>query len=112
MRNDIEMDITDECNEKFGEIDKFVIFDQHPEGVIKIKFKAPASAERCIEALNGRFYNGRQVDAGFWDGKTDYSKVKEDLETQMERIEEFGKWLEEEKESKESTPEKEEIINK
>lgn len=94
LRQDLELDIIEECNEKFGQVEKFQIFEQNPEGVIKIKFHTPAAAEKCINALNGRFYNERRIDAVYWDGKTDYNRVKEDMETQEKRIEEFGKWLE------------------
>jgi HIV Tat-specific factor 1 len=88
------LDIFEESQANFGEIDKFQIFEENPEGVIKIKFKSPTSAEKCIQALNGRFYNGKQIEAVYWDGKTDYSKISENSEIQNKRIEEFGKWLE------------------
>lgn len=94
FREDLEMDIIEEVENKFGEIDKFKIFDEHPEGVVKIKFKLPISAEKCIEGLNGRWYNGLKVEAAFWDGKTDYSKYNEDTQSQDKRIVEFGNWLE------------------
>jgi HIV Tat-specific factor 1 len=93
---DLELDIVDECN-SFGEIDKYQIFDENPDGVIKIKFKSPLAAEKCIETLNNRFYNGKQIEASYWDGKTDYNKIMEDVETQDKRIDEFGQWLEAEK---------------
>ena len=34
------------------------------------------------------------IEAFFWDGKTNFDKNKEDIDVQNERIEEFGRWLE------------------
>jgi HIV Tat-specific factor 1 len=93
LKQDLELDIMEECETNFGEIDKFQIFEEHPQGIIKIKFKTPSGAEKCIQALNGRFYNGKTVEVAYWDGKTDYSKVT-DKEIEEKRLEEFGKWLE------------------
>ena len=93
MKNDLELDIIEEC-ETYGEIQKFQIYEENPEGIIKIKFKIPKAAEDSISALNGRFYNGKQIEALYWDGKTDYSKVKDENESNEKRIDEFGKWLE------------------
>jgi hypothetical protein len=46
--------------------------------------------------FNGREYNGRVVKVFYWDGKTDYDKVKETEGEMKKRIEEFGEWLENE----------------
>lgn len=90
----MELDIIEECEEKFGKIERLRIFEDHINGIIKIKFYSPVSAEKCIESLNGRFYNGRTIEAFYWDGKTDYDKQNENLDLQNQRIEDFGKWLE------------------
>ena len=44
--------------------------------------------------MNGRFFDGRQLKAYFWDGKTDYRLVRETAEELNQRIDDFGKWLE------------------
>lgn len=90
----MELDIIEECEEKFGSIDKLKIYEEHIQGIIKIKFHSPVSAEKCIQGLNGRFYNGRTIEAFYWDGKTNYDKQNDNLDLQNQRIEEFGKWLE------------------
>lgn len=88
------MDIVEECELQFGKIDKFKIFQENEDGVIKIKFENSTSADKCIAGLNGRFYNTRVIEAFFWDGKINYDKNKENLDTEKLRIDEFGKWLE------------------
>ena len=70
------------------------IYEENEDGIIKIKFHSPISAEKCIQALNGRFYNMKNIEAFYWDGKTNYDKISEDPELQNKRIDEFGKWLE------------------
>ena len=85
---------------QYGKIEKFKIFEENEEGIIKIKFVNSASADKCIEGLNGRFYNKRIIEAFFWDGKINYDKTRENLDTENNRIEEFGKWLEIQDETK------------
>lgn len=94
LRQDLELDIIDECETNFGQVDKFMIFEEHPEGIVKIKFHTPTAAEKCITALHHRYYNSRLIEAFYWDGKTDYTKFNEDLQSQEKRIDEFGQWLE------------------
>ena len=67
--------------------------------------------------MNGRFYDGKTIECFYWDGKTDFKvkyfvkqKSKEDMEIQNKRIEEFGKWLEEDAEEQEQIINKEENI--
>jgi len=90
----LELDIIEECEEKFGKIDKLKIFDDHVEGIIKIKFVSPISADKCVECLSGRYYNARTIEAFYWDGNTNYDKQNENSEIENHRIDEFGKWLE------------------
>jgi len=73
----------------------------NPEGVVSVRFSVPADAKKCVEMMNGRYFDQRQLEAFFWDGKTDY-KVKETKEDMQRRLDEFGKWLEEQ--SDEDTP--------
>jgi HIV Tat-specific factor 1 len=94
LKQDLELDILEECEANFGQVDKFMIFEENPFGIVKIKFKTPLGAERCIEALNGRYYNAKLIEAFYWDGKTDYTKVTESAISLERRVDEFGNWLE------------------
>jgi len=44
--------------------------------------------------MNNRFFDGRQIKCFYWDGKTDYMKIKESEEEENKRISEFGTFLE------------------
>jgi RNA recognition motif-containing protein len=92
LLDDMRNDFLEECLD-FGDVEKLKIFNDNEDGIIKIKFKTPSAAARCIDHLKGRFYNGRQIEALYWDGKTDYYKKKENTEEEDKRIEEFGEWL-------------------
>ena len=59
--------------------------------------------------MNGRFFDGRQIKAYYWDGKTDYRINRETAEEQNKRIDEFGEWLEQQRLKEE---EEEEQANK
>lgn len=93
LKKDIEYDIIEGCEEKCGKIIKWEIFDNNPDGIVKVKFETPKAAENCIKFFNSRKYNGRIIKVFYWDGITDYNKVKESKEEEEKRIQNFGKWL-------------------
>lgn len=37
-----------------------------------VAFKETEGADACVEALNGRWFGGKQLSAQLWDGVTDY----------------------------------------
>ncbi|XP_033112010.1 HIV Tat-specific factor 1-like [Anneissia japonica] len=85
--NEIKDDLTAECS-KFGDVKKVLIFDRHAEGVASVKFSNAEDADRCILALNGRWFAKRQLSVSQWDGNTDY-KIEE---TETERETRLQKW--------------------
>ncbi|KAG1703828.1 hypothetical protein DVH05_006837 [Phytophthora capsici] len=88
---ELQEDIHDECL-KIGEVSKITLFAKHEDGVVVIKFASSGSAARCIEIMNGRFFAGRQLECGFWDG-TDYTH-RESTNEEKERADKFQEWLE------------------
>ena len=85
-------DIHGECS-KIGEVSKITLFAKHVDGVVVVKFASSGSAARCIEVMNGRFFAGRKLECGFWDG-TDYTH-RESKNEEDKRAEKFQEWLEE-----------------
>ena len=92
--DELRKDIFEECS-VHGVVKTITLYERHPDGVVCIRFKSPVSAESCIKAMDGRWYGGRRVKAGYWDGVTDF-KVKDSEEEEKRRIEAFGEWLESE----------------
>lgn len=75
--NDLEPEVKDECNTKYGEVVSVVINELRnvePEEAVRIfvEFKRIESATKAVVDLNGRFFGGRQVRAGFFS----YDKYK------------------------------------
>lgn len=69
---DLEPEVKDECNTKYGDVIKVMIFEMPnvaaDEAVrIFVEFKRIESAIKAVVDLNGRFFGGRQVKAGFYD---------------------------------------------
>lgn len=69
---ELEPEVKDECNTKYGDVIKVVIFElpnvPSDEAVrIFVEFKRIESAIKAVVDLNGRFFGGRQVKAGFFD---------------------------------------------
>ncbi|CAB3239929.1 unnamed protein product [Arctia plantaginis] len=69
---ELEPEVKDECNTKYGDVVKVLIFElpnaPSDEAVrIFVEFKRIESAIKAVVDLNGRFFGGRQVKAGFYD---------------------------------------------
>ena len=90
---DLREDIVHELEESCGSVTTAIIFDRHPEGVVFVKFESPGAAALCINKMNGRFFAGKRIICGYWDGVEDF-KEKEDESEASKREEEFGKWIE------------------
>lgn len=68
---ELEGEVKDECNEKHGEVVSIVINELPnvaPEEAVRIfvEFKRIESAIKAVVDLNGRFFGGRLVKAGFF----------------------------------------------
>ncbi|CAD7086528.1 unnamed protein product [Hermetia illucens] len=69
--SELEPEVKDECNTKYGEVVTVVIHELlgvvAEEAVrIFVEFKRIESAIKAVVDLNGRFFGGRQVRAGFY----------------------------------------------
>lgn len=69
--DDLEPEVKDECNTKYGDVARVIIhevIDAPPEEAVRIfvEFKRIESAIKAVVDLNGRFFGGRQVKAGFY----------------------------------------------
>uniref|UniRef100_T1J7Y3 17S U2 SnRNP complex component HTATSF1 n=1 Tax=Strigamia maritima TaxID=126957 RepID=T1J7Y3_STRMM len=84
-------DLREECS-KFGEVKRTQVFDQNSDGVASVAFKEAEEADACIQALNGRWFGGKQLTAETWDGKTKYHK-KESETDEVERLQEWERFL-------------------
>ena len=78
---------------KIGEIKTLEIYKDNPGGYVKIRFVKSSSASECIEIMNGRLYNGENIECFYHDNITNYRIVRETQEQAEERINEFGAWL-------------------
>ncbi|XP_011701762.1 PREDICTED: splicing factor 45 isoform X2 [Wasmannia auropunctata] len=69
--DDLEPEVKDECNTKYGDVARVIIhevMEAPPEEAVRIfvEFKRIESAIKAVVDLNGRFFGGRQVKAGFY----------------------------------------------
>ncbi|EEB06410.1 U2 snRNP-associated protein Uap2 [Schizosaccharomyces japonicus yFS275] len=97
---DLKEDITAEA-EKCGEVTNVVLYDKEPDGIVMVRFRTTEAADECVRLMEGRFFDGRVVEAFVYDGKTRYQKTgrHEELngdENESERLERFSEWIEKE----------------
>ncbi|KAL5850926.1 hypothetical protein ACOSQ4_008939 [Xanthoceras sorbifolium] len=92
LRLELEADVQEECG-KLGPLDLVKVCENHPQGVVLVKFKDRKDAQKCIELMNGRWFGGRQIHASEDDGLVNHTKIR-DLDADAVRLEEFGAELE------------------
>ncbi|XP_044269057.1 HIV Tat-specific factor 1 homolog [Tribolium madens] len=99
---EFQEDLREEVS-KIGEVRKVMIYDRHPEGVAQINMSSPEEADEVVKLLNGRWFMKRQLTAEIWDGKTKFKIAETDAQIN-ERLDNWDKFLEEDKPQNESAP--------
>eukprot|EP00252_Welwitschia_mirabilis_P007474 TRINITY_DN18864_c0_g1_i1.p1 TRINITY_DN18864_c0_g1~~TRINITY_DN18864_c0_g1_i1.p1 ORF type:complete len:520 (-),score=142.31 TRINITY_DN18864_c0_g1_i1:396-1955(-) len=90
--SELEADVAEECV-KIGPVERIKIYENHPQGVILVKFRERQDGLKCIQLMNGRWFGGRQVEALEDDGTVNHALIR-DEELEAERLESFGAELE------------------
>ncbi|GMI78852.1 EARLY FLOWERING 9 [Hibiscus trionum] len=90
--SELEEDVKEECL-KLGPLELVKVCQNHPQGVVLVKFKDRKDAQKCIEMMNGRWFGGRQIHASEDDGVVNHALVR-DLDEDAARLEQFGAELE------------------
>ncbi|XP_043707190.1 splicing factor U2AF-associated protein 2 isoform X2 [Telopea speciosissima] len=92
LHSELEADIEEECI-KLGPVDSIKVCDNHPQGVVLVRFKDRKDAQKCIELMNGRWFAGKQIHASVDDGSVNHASVR-DLADDEARLEQFSAELE------------------
>ncbi|KAF3337862.1 Splicing factor U2AF-associated protein 2 [Carex littledalei] len=90
---ELEADIREECM-KLGPLDNVKVCENHPQGVVLVKFKDRRDGAKCIELMNGRWFGGKQIQASEDDGLVNHAAIR-DLDEEASRLEKFAAELEE-----------------
>ncbi|XP_076926605.1 splicing factor U2AF-associated protein 2-like [Bidens hawaiensis] len=92
LKGELAADVQEECA-KLGAVESVRVCENHPQGVVLVRFKDRQDARKCIELMNGRWFGGRQIHASEDDGSVNHATVR-DLEYDAEQLEKFGAELE------------------
>lgn len=65
---DIKAEVRDECSEKCGPITRINLYPNLEGGFMTVKFKEVEGAKKCIQIMNGRWFDGRRIEASLYDG--------------------------------------------
>ncbi|KAF4547523.1 RNA recognition motif-containing protein 22 [Elsinoe fawcettii] len=91
---DLEEDIRDQAKaEEWGDIQHIEIYDEEPEGVVRIKFREATSAQKAIMNIDGRLFAGQQLQAYIPQKKEVYRKKHRDEEEEERRLQKYGEEL-------------------
>ena len=94
---DIKEDVREEC-EKFGKVTNVTLYDKEEDGVVTVRFGNAVSADACVKVFEGRWFDGRQVEAYIADGNERFKKSKKDEnDDEVERLENFGRFVEDDR---------------
>ncbi|KAK0658927.1 putative splicing factor U2AF-associated protein 2 [Cercophora samala] len=80
---DIKDDIREEC-ETLGKVNNVILYDQEEEGIVMVKFGSREAAEKCLQKMHGRKFDGRTVEAFFATGREKFRKSRDVTEDQEE----------------------------
>ncbi|KAH8828455.1 hypothetical protein DL96DRAFT_1669516 [Flagelloscypha sp. PMI_526] len=96
---DLKEDVREEC-ENLGEVTNVVLYDQEPDGIMTVKFRDPISAQACVIKMNGRFFDGRTVEATLYSGRERFkrsgagdSAAGDGDADEKKRLDNFAQWL-------------------
>ncbi|KAI3961019.1 hypothetical protein MKX01_014351 [Papaver californicum] len=92
LKTELKSDVEEECV-KLGPVELVKVCENHPQGVVLVRFKDTKDAHKCIELMNGRWFGGRQVHASIDDGSVNHAAVR-DLEYDEARLAQYGAELE------------------
>ncbi|OWM86165.1 hypothetical protein CDL15_Pgr010989 [Punica granatum] len=92
LKPELEADVREECM-KLGPIDSVKVCENHPQGVVLVRFKDRKDAQKCIDMMHGRWFGGRQVHASEDDGSVNHAQIR-DIDAEVARLEQFGAELE------------------
>ncbi|MCL7023679.1 hypothetical protein MKW94_019520, partial [Papaver nudicaule] len=53
LKTELKADVEEECV-KLGPVELVKICENHPQGVVLVRFKDTKDAHKCIELMNGR----------------------------------------------------------
>ncbi|XP_024926271.1 splicing factor U2AF-associated protein 2 isoform X2 [Ziziphus jujuba] len=93
LQSELEADVEEECA-RLGAVESVRVCENHPQGVVLVKYKDRKDAQRCIELMNGRWFGGRQIHASEDDGAVNHALIR-DLDADAMRLDQFGAELEE-----------------
>lgn len=93
---ELKDDVRNESS-KFGDVTNVVIYDKEESGVVTVRFANAMAAKACAKIFDGRFYEGRRLQAYIADGSEKFKKSKKqdsNEEDEQERLEGFGQFIE------------------
>ena len=94
LRKELEEDVVEEAQRACGPVMSVRTYTRSKDGTMTVSFKTRHAAEACVAAWNGRWFDGRQIAASMWDGKTKISTGQDESDAaQRARLDAYAKSL-------------------
>ena len=109
LRKELEEDVLEEAQRTCGPVESVKTYTTSKDGTMTIRFKSIEAAEACVAAWNGRWFDGRQIEASIWDGRSKFVSERDESEAaQKARLDAYAAELGGEDEEDGSEEEEEE----
>lgn len=94
LRKELEDDVVEEAQRTCGPVMSVRTYTRSKDGTMTVSFKTRQAAEACVAAWNGRWFDGRQIAASAWDGKTKIATEQDESDAaQRARLDAYAKSL-------------------
>jgi len=94
LRKELEEDVVEEAQRTCGPVVSVRTYTRSKDGTMTVSFKTRQAAEACVAAWNGRWFDGRQIVASAWDGKTKIATEQDESDAaQRARLDAYAKSL-------------------
>jgi len=94
LRKELEEDVVEEAQRTCGPVMSVRTYTRSKDGTMTVSFKTRQAAEACVAAWNGRWFDGRQIAASAWDGKTKIATEQDESDAaQRARLDAYAKSL-------------------
>ena len=80
LRKELEEDVMEEAQRTCGPVMSVKTYTTSQDGTMTIRFKSLEAVEACVKAWNGRWFDGRQIEASMWDGKSKFVSQRDESE--------------------------------
>ncbi|KAL7673790.1 hypothetical protein ACOME3_000071 [Neoechinorhynchus agilis] len=80
--------------EMYEPVDDIRTYPEHRDALMTVALSDSESADRCVNNINNRVWNGRLIKCSLWDGKTKFDQERDEVSDDVVRIKKWHEFIE------------------